>query len=249
MLACTRRAAGVSSLSGFEGSGEGSEGTSMLPVVEELFQKPLLPIISELFVPLVMPVDREKASADRRGTNSSPLVGATASCRAGRSGCSRIRRKPDRDRPAGSGEGSSAGRGHARSGRLHSEIDPVHRITTGDRLEVGQRRADGQREVLSAARRDAHVLSQDWCPLLRRHCHEVNGPSTSVADDGVAMRCLDVLHPIRPRAEHRYEVTFALHGGDHDGVRASAAGLRPRTSRTAWVPAAARDRTTSPKPG
>ena len=64
----------------------------MLPVVEELFQKPLLPIISELFVPLVMPVDQEKR---RRQT----AVGQTrlrssgqprAAVRVGQ-GCSRIR--------------------------------------------------------------------------------------------------------------------------------------------------------------
>src|SRR5512133_1112631 len=103
----------------------------------------------------------------------------------------------------------------------------------GDRLEVGQRRADGEREVLSAARCDAHVLPQDWCPLLRWHCHEVNGPSTSLTDHGVTMRSLDVLHPIRPRTEHRYLVTAARHGGDHHWIRASAADLRPGTSRTA----------------
>src|SRR4029434_5685283 len=94
----------------------------------------------------------------------------------------------------------------------------------GDRIEVGQRRADGEREVLSAAQRDSHVLSEDGCPLLRRHCHEANAASASLADHCVAMRGFDVLYPIGPRAEHRYEITFALDSGDHDGGRASAAG-------------------------
>src|SRR5437588_5735020 len=107
---------------------------------------------------------------------------------------------------------------------LSSKIDPVHGVTPGDRLEVWQRRADGEREVLSAARRDSHVLSEDGCPLLQRHCHEVNAASASMTDNGVALRGLDILHPIRFQAEHRYEVTFALHGGDHHGVRAYAAG-------------------------
>jgi hypothetical protein len=78
--------------------------------------------------------------------------------------------------------------------------------------------------VLSAARRDSHVLSEDGCPLLRRHCHEMNTASASLTDNGVALRGLDILHPIRFRAEHRDEVTFALHGGDYHGVRACAAG-------------------------
>jgi hypothetical protein len=74
-------------------------------------------------------------------------------------------------------------------------IDPVHRITLGDRLELGQRRADCHREVPSAAQRNSNVLSEDWCPLLRRHCHEVNGASASLADNGVAMRGFDVSGP------------------------------------------------------
>ena len=78
--------------------------------------------------------------------------------------------------------------------------------------------------MLSAARRDSHVLSEDRCPLFRRHCDEVNAASASLTDNGVALRGLDILHPIRFRAEHRYEVTFAFHGGDHHGVRSCAAG-------------------------
>ena len=39
-------------------------------------------------------------------------------------------------------------------------FDPIHRIASGDRLEVRKRRADGEREVLPAARRDSHVLSK-----------------------------------------------------------------------------------------
>src|SRR5439155_10781681 len=52
-------------------------------------------------------------------------------------------------------------------------FDPIYRIASGDRLEVRKRRADGEREVLPAARRDSHVLSKDRCPLFRRYCDEV----------------------------------------------------------------------------
>jgi len=48
---------------------------------------------------------------------------------------------------------------------LSCKIDPVHGVTPGNRLEVWQRRADGEREVLSAARRDSHVLSEDGFAL------------------------------------------------------------------------------------
>ena len=60
--------------------------------------------------------------------------------------------------------------------------------------------------------------------MLRRNYHEVNTAAGSLTDNGVAMRGLNILHPIRFRAEHRYEVTFALHGCDHQRVRASATG-------------------------
>jgi hypothetical protein len=122
------------------------------------------------------------------------------------------------------------GLGHKRPPRIEAlpftlqRIDPVHRITLGDYLELGQRCANRHRKVLSAARCNSHVLSEDWCPLLRRHCHKVNGASASLPDNGFAVRGFDVFHPIRPRAEHRYEVTFTLHGGDHPGIRASTAG-------------------------
>ena len=76
---------------------------------------------------------------------------------------------------------------------------------------------------MSAAASDSHVLSEDGCPLLWRHRHEVNPASVSLTNDRVTMRSLDVLHPIGFRAEHRHEVTFALHGGDDHGVRASVA--------------------------
>ena len=85
---------------------------------------------------------------------------------------------------------------------LSRGIDSVHWIPPGDRLEVGHRRADGKREVLSAARRDSHVLSEDRCPLFRRHCDEVNAASASLTDDRGAMCGFNILHPIRFWAEH-----------------------------------------------
>jgi hypothetical protein len=43
-------------------------------------------------------------------------------------------------------------------------------------------------------------------------------------DNGIALRGVDILHPITFRAKHRDEVAFSPHGGDHDGGRAYAAG-------------------------
>jgi hypothetical protein len=51
-----------------------------------------------------------------------------------------------------------------------------------------------------------------------------NAASASLMDNGIALRGVGILHPIRFRAEHRDEVLFALHGGDHNGVRAYAPG-------------------------
>jgi hypothetical protein len=86
---------------------------------------------------------------------------------------------------------------------LSRGINSVHRIASGDRLEVGQWCVDREREVLSATQRDSYVLSEDGCPLLRRHWHEVNAASASLTDNGVTMRRLDIFHPIRFRAQHR----------------------------------------------
>ena len=68
------------------------------------------------------------------------------------------------------------------------------RIASGDRLEVRKRRADGEREMLPAARRDSHVLSKDRCPLFGRYGDEVNEAPASLADNGFATRSFDVLH-------------------------------------------------------
>ena len=61
-------------------------------------------------------------------------------------------------------------------------------------------------------------------PLLWRLQHEVHPAPASLPEHGLAVRGLDVLHPIRLRTEHRDEIVLALHGGDHDSGRASAAG-------------------------
>src|SRR5215467_8033561 len=79
--------------------------------------------------------------------------------------------------------------------------------------------------MMSAADSDSHVFSEDRCPLLWRHCHKVNAASSSLTNKGVAIRSLDILHPIGFRTEHRYEETLAVHGGDDHGNRASAPGL------------------------
>jgi hypothetical protein len=44
-----------------------------------------------------------------------------------------------------------------------------------------------------------------------------------MGDDGVAVRGLEVVDPIRNRPKHRDNVLVALHGRQHDGVRAHAA--------------------------
>jgi hypothetical protein len=104
-------------------------------------------------------------------------------------------------------------------------IDPVHRITPGDHLEIRQQRADTEWEVLSAAQLYSHVLSKDRRPLLRRYRYEVNAASASLTDEGVSTRGFDIFHPIRFGSEHRYQVAFALQGGDHHRVGTYAAGF------------------------
>ena len=78
--------------------------------------------------------------------------------------------------------------------------------------------------MLTAAHRDSHVLTENGRRLLGWHWHELNAASVALTDHGVTMRGLYIFYPTRFRAEHRYEVTFAFDGGDHDGVGASKTG-------------------------
>jgi hypothetical protein len=48
--------------------------------------------------------------------------------------------------------------------------------------------------VLSAAGRDSYLLAKDERALFRWHCREVNAASTSLTNDGVAMRGFHILH-------------------------------------------------------
>ena len=91
-------------------------------------------------------------------------------------------------------------------------VDPVHRITLCDLLELRQRLVDNHRQVVAPSRRDAHVLAEDGSPFGRGYTNEVDGALESVTEDGIAMSGLDVLDPIRPRAEHRNQVLFCLLG-------------------------------------
>src|SRR5262245_28432968 len=106
-------------------------------------------------------------------------------------------------------------------------IDPVHGIAVSDRLKLRQRRIDANRKVVSAARGNTNVFPEDRCPSGRRHGDEANGPAVTLADDGVTVRGFDVLHPIRVRAKHRYQVPHAPDCCDHDGCRARMAGDAP----------------------
>jgi hypothetical protein len=100
----------------------------------------------------------------------------------------------------------------------------IHRIPLSYRLKVRQRCADRHREVPAPTGCNAHVFAEDGRPLLWRDQHEVNTAPKSLANNGVAMCSLDVLHPVRLRAEHRHEIAFALHGGDYHRIRAPATG-------------------------
>jgi hypothetical protein len=66
--------------------------------------------------------------------------------------------------------------------------------------------------MASATGRDPHVLPENWCPLIRWYCDEMNVASASLTDNCVTMRSLHVLYPIGILAEHRYEVTLSFHG-------------------------------------
>src|SRR5690242_14946469 len=93
-----------------------------------------------------------------------------------------------------------------------------------DALEVRQRDADWNREILPAAGCDSHVLSKNWCPLLRRDCDKVDAASAALTDDGSSVCGLDILDPIGFRPEHRYEIMLTFDASDPHGVRPSAAG-------------------------
>ena len=80
-------------------------------------------------------------------------------------------------------------------------------------------------KVLSAARRDSQVFSKDRRPFVWRHQHEVNAATTPVSNDRLTMCRFDILYPIRLHTEHRYEVVFAVDGGEHYGIRAYTAGF------------------------
>ncbi len=111
---------------------------------------------------------------------------------------------------------STAGRDS--SGSRGQIVDAVHGITFHDGLEIGQRRANGEREVPPSAGGDADVLAENRRPLLRRRRDEANGTPASLPDDGVAVRSFDVFHPIGIRPQHGDQVIFAIHRGDHHGV-------------------------------
>jgi hypothetical protein len=53
----------------------------------------------------------------------------------------------------------------------------------------------------------------------------VNAATTTVADNGIAMRSFDIPNPIGFETEHRYEVVFAGDGGEPYGIRAYTAGF------------------------
>jgi hypothetical protein len=62
----------------------------------------------------------------------------------------------------------------------------------------------------------------------------VNAATAALADDGIAMRGLDILHPVGIGTKHRDQVMFAINRGDYDWIGASGPDVRPRTSRAAW---------------
>ena len=50
--------------------------------------------------------------------------------------------------------------------------------------------------MASAASGDAHVFPEDRRPSFWRHRQKVNAATAALADDGIAMRGLDILHPV-----------------------------------------------------
>ena len=103
-------------------------------------------------------------------------------------------------------------------------IDPVHGITVGNRLELGQRRADGDWKVVAATGRDAHILAEDGRPFGRLYNREVDTAPTSLTKDRIATSGFNVLYPIRSCAEHRDQIASAFDRGDDNSCDAPLTG-------------------------
>ena len=106
---------------------------------------------------------------------------------------------------------------------LRPGLDLVDGVLCGDRREVAQRSTDGEREMASAAPGDAHVFPENRGPGLWRHRQKVDA-AAALMDDGVAMRGLDILHPVGIGTKHRNQVVFARKSGDYDWIGTRAAG-------------------------
>ena len=78
--------------------------------------------------------------------------------------------------------------------------------------------------MLSSARCDADVLSEDWRAFVWRDVHQTHVNRAAMRNHRVTLRSLEVLHPIRDRAEHRDHVPLARHSWNNDGVLTHAAG-------------------------
>jgi len=67
------------------------------------------------------------------------------------------------------------------------QLDAIHRIVRRDRSEIDKRRPDRQREMLAAARGDAHILTQYWRSLLWRHRNQPDPLPATVGNRRIAI--------------------------------------------------------------
>ncbi len=114
-------------------------------------------------------------------------------------------------------------------------IDPEHRITVRDLLELVERCAHRHGKVTPARRRDPNILAQNGRAPFRCDGYEMDSPAAALPDHSVAVRRFDILHPVRTRAQHRHQIALAVHRGDDNGLARTRPDLRPRTSRTAMM--------------
>ena len=62
------------------------------------------------------------------------------------------------------------------------------------------------------------------CALFRRNRYESNVGRGSVGNNGIAVRSVHILHPIRDGPEHRDDIPFPGDSRDHQGICTDATG-------------------------
>jgi hypothetical protein len=100
--------------------------------------------------------------------------------------------------------------------RLCGWVDAKDRVVLRDRLEGGDRRVIGDREVFAATRCDLAPGFENWCSFPGRDFGEYGGARSAALDTHLPARRANVLHPFRIFAKHRNNVATAFVAGTNE---------------------------------